>query len=184
MRNGKTVLVEVGTGPLSMCFLHLLWDRSDIELYGFEPHPGYFAEVRAAAGDRTNVHLFNVAIGDEPGKLKLYDEGTSSSLAGVSSPFAQHRKEDPEAKPYHMVDVKRVSDFDTGDWDILRVDTEGAEWFCLKHLVSRPREIVVEIYNDLATYINPHLWEIQDWARREGYRLTSIQDSDFIYTRA
>ncbi len=183
MINGKLCLAEVGMGPLSMCYLHLLWDRPDIELYGFEPHPIYYQQVKGAAGDRPNVHLFNVAIGDEPGQMKLYDEGTSSSLEGVSSPFAQHRNEDPDKKPFHLVDVRRISDFDTGNWDILRVDTEGNEWACLKHLVSRPREIVVEIYNDLATYINPHLSEIEEWRKREGYQLVSIHDADFTYQR-
>ncbi|TWW08798.1 hypothetical protein E3A20_20690, partial [Planctomyces bekefii] len=59
--------------------------------------------------------------------------------------------------------------------------TEGAEWFCIKHLVSRPKQIVVEIYNDLGTYINPHLFEIAEWAAANGYKRTSVHDSDFIY---
>ena len=181
MRNGKLVLAEVGVGPLSMAYIATLWDRPDIHLIAFEPNPIYYREVLAAVGVRTNVEMYNVAIGDENGKLKLYDEGTSSSLEGVSSPFAQHHKADPTKKPFFEVDVRRMSEFDKGDIDILRVDTEGAEWFCIKHLVSRPKQIVVEIYNDLATYINPHLYEISEWAEANGYRLQSIQDSDFIY---
>ncbi len=183
MRNGKLVLAEVGVGPLPMAYIATLWDRPDIHLLAFEPNPTYYAEVAAAAGARPNVELYNVAIGDEPGRLSLYDEGTSSSLVGVASQFAQHHGADRGARTVE-VDVRRISDFDKGDIDILRVDTEGAEWLCLKHLVSRPNQIVVEIYNDLATYINPHLYEISEWARQEGYSLQSIHDSDFIYVRA
>lgn len=183
MRNGKLVLVEVGVGPLPMAFIATCWNRPDLHLIAFEPNPIYYAEVLAAANGRPNVELYNVAIGDENGRLSLYDEGTSSSLVGVPSPFAQHHGPDRGAKTVE-VDVRRISDYDTGDWDILRVDTEGSEWMCLKHLVSRPKQIVVEIYNDLATYINPHLFEITQWAREQGYRLSEIRDSDFIYTHS
>lgn len=183
MRNGKLVICEVGVGPLPMAFIATVWDRPDIHLVAFEPHPGYYKQVNDAANGRPNVEFYNVAIGDENSKLKLYDEGTSSSLAGVESPFAQHHKADPNAKPFFEVDVRRISEFDKGDIDILRVDTEGNEWACLKHLVSRPKQIVVEIYNDLATYINPHLFEIEEWTRANGYKRVAVQDSDFIYAR-
>lgn len=183
MINNKLCLCEVGVGPLSMCYAALLWDRSDMHLILFEPNKRYYDEVKAAIGNRTNVEIYNVAIGDENGIMKLYDEGTSSSLEGVASPFAQHHKADPATKPYMNVEVRRMSEFDNGQIDILRVDTEGSEFACLKHLVSRPKQIVVEIYNDLATYINPRLYEIEAWAKQEGYVRSAIQDSDFIYTR-
>ncbi len=182
MRDGKTVLAEVGVGPMGMAYGALFWDRPDMHILMFEPHPVYAAGVRAAAADRPNVELFEVAIGDEPGKATFYDEGTSSSLAGVASPSEQH-KGVHECKSYE-VEVRRFSDFDKGDIDHLRIDTEGAEWFCLKHLVSRPKQIVVEVYNDLATYINPYLYEINEWAALNGYQRVAVQDSDFIYQRA
>lgn len=183
MRDGKLVICEVGVGPIEMSYGRLMWDRPDIHMIMFEPLPRYYEANRLAANGRPNVELYNVAIGDEVGRLSLYDEGTSSSLVGVASPFAQHHGSDRGA-PVVEVDVRRISDYDRGDIDILRVDTEGNEFACLKHLVSRPKQIVVEIYNDLATYINPHLFEIEEWCAAEGYRKTAIQDSDFIYTRS
>ncbi len=183
MLDGKFVLAEVGVGPLGMAYGALLWDRPDIHLMMFEPLPRYFDEVKAAAGARTNVALYNVAIGDEAGEMEFFDDGTSSSLAGVASPFAQHGHSFGR-KTKIKVPVRRISDFDLGQIDALRIDTEGAEWFCLKHLVSRPREIVVEIYNDLGTYVNPFLLEINDWATRNGYKLTRVADADFTYQRA
>lgn len=181
MRDGKIVLAEVGCGPLSMTYASLFWHRDDAFFDLFEPHPVFAAAIREASKDRPNVSLFEVAIGDEPGKLTLYDEGTSSSLAGVASPSEQHKG--AHARKGFEVDVRRISDFDKGDIDHLRVDVEGNEWFCLKHLVSRPEQIVVEMFNDLATYINPHLYEIEAWAAANGYRRAAVQDSDFIYTR-
>ncbi len=183
MRNGRLVIAEVGVGPLGMSYGALMWNRPDVHMVMFEPHPVYYAENLKAANGRPNVELYNVAIGDTDGRLKLFDEGTSSSLEGVASPFAQHHGAD-RIKTGIEVDVRRFSQFDKGDIDILRVDTEGNEWACLKHMISRPKQIVVEIYNDLGTYINPHLFEIAEWAKREGYTRASVQDSDFVYVRA
>mgnify|MGYP001587517934 CR=1 FL=1 len=183
MRNGKIVIAEVGVGPLGMSYGALVWTNSNIHMLMFEPLPEYYNQNLVAANGRTNVELYNVAIGDENGRLKLYNEGTSSSLEGVASPFAQHHKEPPESKPYVEVDVRRISEFDKGDIDILRLDTEGNEWFCLKHLISRPKQIVVETYNDLGTYINPYLFEICKWAESNVYKRVAVADSDFIYER-
>ena len=181
MRDGKIVLAEVGVGPPSMCYGLLFADRPNTCIDLYEPHPIYCEQLRAAIAGRSNVTLFEVAIGDEPGKLTLYDEGTSSSLAGVASPSEQHKG--AHAHNGYEVQVARMSQFDKGDIDVLRVDVEGNEFFCLKHLVSRPRQIVVEIYNDLATYINPYLFEICEWTEQNGYRRVAVHDSDFIYER-
>lgn len=181
--DGKIVLCEVGVGPLSMAFGALQWQRPDIHVMLFEPLPRYAAELRAAIGDRTNVELHEVAIGDEPGVVEFLDEGTSSSLLGVSSPAHQHHGVSSTAFR-HQVNVRRISDFDHGQIDLLRVDTEGSEWFCIKHLVSRPQQIVIEMYDDMATYINPHLYEIERWAEKNHYIKTAIRDSDFIYQKA
>lgn len=181
MRDGKIVLAEVGVGPLDMSFGALHWNNPGIHVLLFEPHPVYATELKAAAGARSNVELFNVAIGDENGQLELSDEGTSSSLSGVASPLAQQDRK--KTDKVFTVDVRKISDFDKGDIDYLRVDTEGAEWFCLKHLISRPREIVVEMYTDSALYINPHFYEIEEWAAQNNYKRVHFHDSDFIYAR-
>lgn len=180
MINGKTVLAEVGVGPLSMCFSALYWNRSDMHFMLFEPLPDYFKQVAEAAKHLKNVEIHNVAIGDENGTTKFNSLGTSSSIAGVASPLTQHYgKEGGESIE---VAVRKISDYDYGQIDILRVDTEGAEWFCIKNMVSRPRQIVVEMYNDLGSYVNPYLIEIQDWAKSNGYKLQSVQDADFVYS--
>lgn len=163
-----------------MAYGLLVADQPNLEVMMFEPHPGYYAELVKAVGDRKNVQLFNVAIGDEDGSMQFCDEGTSSSLVGVASPSQQHYKQTVN-RPTVKVDVKKLSHYDQGQIDLLRVDVEGAEWFALKHLVSRPKQIVVEIYNDLATYVNPYLWDITQWAKQNRYQLVQIHDADFIY---
>lgn len=183
MIDNKLVLCEVGVGPPSMAFCKLVWDRPDVHVIAFEPNREYFAQLVEAAQNRPNVELYNVAIGDEAGTLQFYDEGTSSSLVGVASPSVQHKGDKVERKTYD-VQVARISDYDHGQIDILRCDTEGSEFFTLKHLVSRPQEIVVEIYNDLGTYISPYLYEIMRWARENSYTLAKVQDSDFVFHKS
>lgn len=165
-----------------MCFSALHWHRDDMEFILFEPQRDYYAQLVAAAQGRSNVTIHNVAIGDNDGVAQFYDEGTSSSLVGVASPSFQHKGE--TERTGYEVEVRRISDYDFGQIDVLRADIEGAEWFALKHLVSRPAEIVVETYNDLGTYINPFLYEIMRWGREQGYQLVSVQDSDFMFRYA
>ena len=181
MINGKTVFCEIGVGPLSMAFSALHWNNPNMEFMMFEPHPVFYKELAEAAKGRSNVTVHNVAIGDEDGKLELYDEGTSSALTTLDSPVAQHFHKSSEGRNKFTVDVKRLLEFDYGQIDILRIDTEGAEWFALKHMVSRPKYITIETHNDLATYINPYIYEIFHWARDKKYVLTRIHEGDFFY---
>lgn len=174
MRDGKIVVAEVGVGPPEMCRGLLMCDRPNIHVLLFEPNPGYCARLRIAIGDRKNVELYEVAIGDEPGELDLLDEGTSSALVGTASPVSQHRGE-IECNRF-KVKVDRFSTFDKGDIDVLYVDIEGSEWMCLKHMTSRPQQITVEVYNDIATYINPYLYEICEWAEKNGYKRTAVHE--------
>lgn len=183
MIDGKTVLCEVGVGPPSMAFGLLVMQQPNVHVMLFEPNRAYAQELRSAIAGKTNVELHEVAIGDENGEIEFFDEGTSSSMAGIASPSQQHKGAEAP-RPSYKVPVRQISEFDHGQIDLLRLDTEGSEWFCIKHLVSRPRQIVVEIYNNLATYINPYLYEIQEWAEQNGYKLVSIRDSDFTYERS
>jgi FkbM family methyltransferase len=182
MRDGKIVLAEVGVGPLALCFGATVWDRPDVHVQLYEPNPTFAAELRTAIGGRQNVELFEVAIGDETGELELSDEGTSSSLQGVDSPSVQHKGN--IQRNTFKVKVDKFSAFDKGDIDLLRVDVEGGEYAVLKHLVSRPEQIVVEIYNDLATYINPHLYDIMLWAEANGYVRAAVHEGDFIFGKS
>jgi len=177
MNNNKTVLAEIGVGPLSMAYGRLFWDNPDVEILMFEPHPLYYSDLMKDCKGRPNVKIFNVAIGDREGEMNFYDNGTSSSLIDSISPSNQANSK------VINVQVKKISIFDTGQIDFLRIDTEGYEWFAIKHLVSRPKQIVVEIYNDLATYINPYLHEIEQWMAQNGYSRKAMVEGDFIYER-
>lgn len=191
---GITKIAEVGVGRIDVAFGALYWHNEtdgvpDYQIMMFEPHPMYHRMLDEAGGYKPNVELYNVAIGDEEGEMKLIDAATSSHLEGVSSPIKQKDKTDeltgwdrPTGDVYN-VKVEKISKYDKGDIDYLRVDTEGNEWFALKHLISRPKIIVVETHNNEATYINPYLYEIQEWMVENKYICLSVDEGDHHFER-
>lgn len=179
------VIAEVGVGHLGVAYGALLWDKPDVEILMFEPHPEYFAEIKAAAAGRSNVKLFNVAIGDKDGKTNLYLRQTSSYLEEINGQSVidqghphLHREDDKVE-----VDIKTFDQFDPGNINYLRVDTEGGEWFVLKHLKSRPEVISIETHDSRAAYINPYLWEIEQWMGLNGYEKVNVDEMDTIYKK-
>ena len=177
-KDGKIVFCEVGVGPLSMANSFLLADNPNYEILAFEPHPVYYNDFLKAVGSRPNVKIHNVAIGDENGEAEFYDNATSSSLVGIESTTQKNDKLNK-----FKVQVRKFSEFDPGNISVLTLDTEGSEWLALKHMISRPQQITVEIYNDLATYINPYLFEIEEWAKNNSYKRVQVANSDFIYRK-
>ncbi len=70
-KDGKPVFCEVGVGPLSMSSSYMLADNSNYEVLAFEPHPVYYNDFVKAVGERPNVKIYNVAIGDENGEAEF-----------------------------------------------------------------------------------------------------------------
>ena len=185
---GIKKIAEIGVGRIDVAFGALYWHNEtdgipDYEIMMFEPHPLYHRMLDEAGGSKSNVELYNVAIGDKEGEMKLVDAATSSHLEGVSSPIKQKDKTDELTGDVYTVKVEKISKYDKGDIDYLRVDTEGNEWFALKHLISRPKMIVVETHNDEATYINPYLFEIKKWMTENKYKCTLVKDGDHTFER-
>ena len=187
MRNGKTHLCEIGVGRIDVAYGALVWHRDDHFVSMYEPHPIYHRILNEAGGYKDNVELHQVAIGKESGRVKLYDEATSSFLETCDSPYSQNLKskgeEEKEPKEFFMVDVEPFDKFDKGDIDHLRLDTEGGEFYVLEKLISRPELIVLETHNHIASYINPFLYEIEEWMVENNYVKVSVDSGDSIYRR-
>ena len=182
----KTKIWEVGVGHLGVCFGALVWDKPDYEITMFEPHPKYYKEVLAAAAGRKNVTFHNVAIGDFDGQIELNEDETSSFISGTDSCVKQYAKNNVRADKERdriLVDIRKISNYDPGDIDYLRIDTEGHEWFTLKHLISRPKTIHIETHEHDAIYINPYLYEIEEWMQKNNYNKVQVDHADSTYQR-
>jgi len=126
-----------------------------------------------------NIEINEVAIGDSYGQATLCvpkhwrknpEAGASAFMEEAVSPF-QARKNagrPVEELEYLHVEIYPISDYDDGTIQGLTIDTEGFEWFVLKHLVSRPEVIAVELRGP-CDYENPYLAEIEQWMADEGY---------------
>jgi hypothetical protein len=54
-----------------------------------------------------------------------------------------------------------LDSIDPADIDILLVHVEGAEYYVIKHLLSRPKIIVLETH--YRNFVNPYMREIDHW---------------------
>ena len=89
-------------------------------------------------------------------------KGRTGDFEGEMSDYTRVIEVDPKHKWAYISRgsaYNRISKFDEGNIDVLFLDTEGTEWFVLKHLLSRPTIITVEV-GDNVNYVNPYIEKI------------------------
>lgn len=135
-------------------------------------HPGL--------GDYPNVTIHHAAIVDVAGETVLFECNASSYVGGIDSPARVNDAFKENAKDARVVPGITIDQIDDGTIDVLLADCEGSEWFCLKHLKSRPKLIVLEMSGQ--GYVNPYAGEILEWLTVEGYSVGGhgLTDSWFI----
>lgn len=172
----------------------------------FEPQSACYEALVELYGSVPNTAIYQVAIMDKAGPVQLQvpearkgnpDAGASAFVQGMSSPFLKRgQRVRTEALTEETVPGQVFGYYDIGDIDALCVDTEGAEWFVLQSMVSRPKVISVEMGGPNA-YINKYYDEIVDWMECNQYeeahvtqeantghvKLREVFVADIIYTR-
>jgi hypothetical protein len=128
-----------------------------------------------------NVELHNVAIVDTPGMVKVYERNASTFVGGVMSPARVNDKYIEDPKDAYDIEGVTTDKFDDGTIDVFLSDTEGCEWFCIKHLISRPKVIILETHGN--NYINPYIKEINQWMSENNYRLESRDAEDSLFIK-
>lgn len=189
MSNNRQIkhICEIGVGHIGVCFSALHWNDTNLKFTLFEPNKKYYKEISVAATGKPNVTIHNVAICDFDGEIELCEKETSSYVEGVQSVMVQCEKNMyghnfiPENK--YKVRASKLSNFDKGDIDLLLLDTEGGEWFALKNLISRPYKINIETHHSHAAYLNPYLYEIEEWMVINNYKKIRVTHSDSEYVR-
>ncbi len=181
--------VEVGAFSVSYCNLgHYLMDpKVRIEL--FEPMPKMFAELEAATAAMAHVTCHNVAIVDEDGPVKMLDKWAGAHVVGIAAPEVVNL-DTKSARGFQgkfieevTVEGKNFAPYDDATIDLLSLDMEGCEWFVIKHMVSRPKWISIEMGDHHNPYKNPYSAEINEWMYNHGYRVYgTIVDRDTIWS--
>ncbi|HKV06871.1 MAG TPA: FkbM family methyltransferase [Thermoanaerobaculia bacterium] len=124
VRPGMTV-VDVGAhiGYYTRLLASLVGPSGAV--YAFEAHPENFALARRNLGERSggHVHLFNLAAGDEPGRVRLHLSPGSSNHSLVSG-----YTEDRGTIEVECVTLDSfLAGCGVGAVDFVKIDVEGAE---------------------------------------------------------
>lgn len=156
--------------------------RGGIETILVEPDPASLAAIRAYFRDRQNITLHPVAVYEHNGTLTLAKAGASTFVSDLpSSPALVNDDYRIDTTNTITVDCRLFSTLDNGRIDLLSIDTEGCEWYVLKHMQSRPAIISVETHGKY--YTNPFIDEIEAWIAANRYHIWYKDKSDTVYFR-
>lgn len=193
---GKT-LCEVGVGPVgqSRALTHPAVLEYD-QVILVEANPAFVEEITDAirrtysAEAQKKFKVIHAAIWDTPRIVTInYRPGHRDLSAFVSdlssSPLIAHYARHNMTPEFASFEVPAVTFdvIDPCDISTLFIDVEGAEWFVLKYLCSRPAEIRLETHYAPTNYLNPHMELITKWLALNNYQLQAQDASDSIYVR-
>ncbi|MEM9671170.1 MAG: FkbM family methyltransferase [Cyclobacteriaceae bacterium] len=157
--------------------------RNGIKTTLVEAHPTYVQMSQNFFKNDNNVSIHPVAVYDEEGEITLMHRDASTFLETIDhSPSIVNDYYQPEEGDRITVKCTKFSTIDDGTIDLLSVDIEGAEWYAIKHLVSRPMVISIETHGK--RYKNPFINEIRAWMNTNNYTAWYRDKSDTVYVHA
>lgn len=147
-----------------------------------EPLPECIEAIKKYFSNAKNVTLLPYAVAESSGELELLKAGASTFASSLSaSPALKNDDYDKLKGERIIVNAKRFDDLDDGSIDLISIDVEGSEWMVLKDMKSRPQVISLELKSK--HYVNPHLVEIRNWLKQNGYKLWFRDGSDRIFMK-
>lgn len=149
-----------------------------------EPQPDVYERLAAKTKNIPNVRVLNWAIVESEGIAALFKHGPSTfleQLKNVPTEINDGYKRKQSDK--FLVEGHTIEEIDDGKIDLLIADTEGAEFYCLKYLISRPMLIILETHRIGHPYLNPYLDQINQWMNSNKYLPIASDATDTAYTR-
>jgi FkbM family methyltransferase len=147
-----------------------------------EADPITVSELRRYFQGNAHVTIVPYAMSDRKGTVTFYRRNASTFLAELPlTPALVNDDYVPAPADSFTVESQLFSAIDDGSIDLLSIDIEGAEWFVIKHQVSRPRVLSVETHGQL--YENPFHQEILSWMDENGYEVWYYDRSDTVFIR-
>lgn len=168
-------ICECAVGPHSL--LCRFEGKADRAVF-IEPDPD---QARAATFTYPWAEVMPIAVMMEHGTVNLKKMSGSSFIGSI--PWSPAIKSNPKgvakAKEISVVAVP-FNLIDDGMIDIINIDCEGAEWFVLANMRSRPFLIQIELYKD-----NAHFDDITKWISDNEYEeVARWGNANFIYLRS
>ncbi|MCX6257286.1 MAG: FkbM family methyltransferase [Bacteroidia bacterium] len=156
--------------------------KDDIDTTLVEADPEYIKKIRNYFSDRKNVKIIEAAIFDYHGKIELCRRESSTFISQLEASPAMindnYQINDPDK---FMADSLLFDEIDEGKFDLISIDIEGAEWYVIKHMISRPEILSVETHGKY--YTNPNIKEIMSWTKSNGYISWYKDESDTVFIK-
>lgn len=131
-------------------------------VYAFEPMPENFALLEMNSSDEPRIHPVNCALGAEDGEVEILASDTATNFGGFSlhaaGSDASKRRKVPMRNAQGQMDALGITAI-----DVIKIDTEGAEWEILTalspELLRSAKLIMGELHGNkdfaLLEYLSP-----------------------------
>ncbi len=127
-----------------------------------------------------NVRIHAKAVYNREGKVKLSRAKASTFITELEqSPALINDSYVRNSENEFETDCVLFSSIDSGNFDLISIDVEGAEWYVLSEMISRPKVISIETHGKY--YTNPFLKQIQSYMQENGYEVWYLDKSDTVY---
>jgi FkbM family methyltransferase len=157
--------------------------NDDIPSILIEADPKTVAILNNYFKKKSNVKIISAAVFDFHGKVQLIRREASTFITELKhSPATVNDNYQVNDNDQFTADAITFDEIDNGEIDLLSIDIEGAEWYVLKHMISRPAIISLETHGKY--YTNPFLSEIETWMQNNHYSPWFINKSDTIFVKS
>ncbi|PKQ69864.1 FkbM family methyltransferase [Raineya orbicola] len=147
-----------------------------------EADPEYVRKIEYFFSEYPNVKVIETAIFDFNGTIELCKREASTFVSVLEkSPAIVNDNCKKEDSSKITVNCVMFSEIDRGDFDLVSIDIEGAEWYVIKHMISQPNILSIETHGKY--YTNPNIKQIMDWAKKNNYVEWYKDDSDTIFVK-
>jgi len=169
----RPVVFDCGAN-IGVATLFFKWVYPEAEIHAFEPDPATFAALseNVARNRLSNVHLYNVALADSPGRLDLFVP--TGSKGSVLTSMCGGRLAGLEVTRVEVQAVMLSTCIGRRPVDFLKMDVEGVEESVLSELAGADalcfvREMAVEYHHNIAQEVS-RLDSFLHVLTRNGYR--------------
>jgi FkbM family methyltransferase len=180
-------IVEVGAAA-GVDTLRLFNQYHPEEIIAFEPMELNFQILENNCKPYPEIKCFKAAIGASTGREKFYSQTTMSRYQNYESssllPPTNHYQKFPEVQFQETeVDVLHIYDIVQRDksYDLLWLDTQGAEYQILETIVNNFEVVYTEFQNDPLYMGQVPLYKITQLLSTKGYKLKKAFEYDAIY---
>ncbi len=147
-----------------------------------EADPTYVEKINKYFANRKNVKVIEAAVYSFKGKIELCRQKSSTFISELkSSPALINDNCKVDKSEKFLANSILFSEIDHGHFDLISIDIEGAEWYVIKHMISKPNIISIETHGKY--YTNPNINNIVDWMNNNNYTKWYKNDSDTVFVK-